>query len=303
MTEPIAYFNGTLVAASDLSISVLDQGFVLGVTVSERLRTFGGKLFRLVEHLRRLRQSLEIIGLADSVSLPDLAIITEQLVTHNLRTLDPGDDVGVCIFVTPGDGRLRDDGTPNRTVCVYTYPLPFAKWVDDYEQGSQVVVSDTRQVPVSCWPAELKCRSRMHYYLADREAQQQMPGARAILLDEDGNVSEASTANVLLYRADEGIVSPRQEKILPGISLATVQQLADELQLGFVERDVRPEELTTADEVLLCSTSPCVWSVTQVGSTSLNEGHPGPVAKQLLDAWSALVGVDIQRQAKAFADR
>ena len=303
MTDEIAYLQGTLVAASDLSVSVRDQGFVLGVTVSERLRTFGGKLFRLVEHLRRLKQSLEIIGLGEAVALPDLAIITEQLVTHNLRLLDPADDLGVCMCVTPGDGGLDDEGNPSSTVCVYTYPLPFRTCVDEYTHGSQVVVSGVQQVPTNCWPAELKCRSRMHYYLADREAARQIPGARAILLDDEGHVSEASTANVLLYREGEGLISPCLHKILPGISLATVQELAAEQKIDFVNRDVQPNELQTADEVLLCSTSPGVWSVTHVGETPVGDGLPGPVARQLLQAWSERVGIDIPGQARAFAAR
>ncbi len=62
MSTALAYLNGDWVPSSQLSIAVDDIGFMVGATVTERLRTFRGQVFRLQEHLARLRGSLEIIG-------------------------------------------------------------------------------------------------------------------------------------------------------------------------------------------------------------------------------------------------
>lgn len=300
MAEPIAYLDGTYVDPSQLTIAINDMGFVMGATVSERLRTFGGQLFRWEAHLDRLTHSLEVIGLDLPGHRQELSAAASRLVEQNHALLDPADDLGLCILVTPGAG-YHDEKKP--TVCLYTYPLPFQDWLPWYRQGAKLIVSKVRQVPANCWPGDLKCRSRMHYYLADREAAEQQPGARALLLDQEGHVSEASTANLLIYCAAEGLISPPSSKTLPGISLATVRELAKGLSLDWTERDLQVSDVEQADEVMLCSTSPCIWAVTEFNRQPVSDGQPGPVSKQLLAAWSDMVGVSIEEQASQFANR
>lgn len=297
MDQQQAYLNGSLIAARALSVSATDPGFVMGVTVSEQIRTFHHKLFRADDHFARLNGSLQLIGIT-TVNLDDLRATADQLVARNSRDLNADDDLGLTIFVTPGESADQP------TVGMFTRPLPFRNWKDKYSQGDHLVITSVRQVPSSCWPAELKCRSRMHYYLADQEAKRTRPDARAILLDQDGFVAEASTASLLIYRQDEGLIGPPRNKVLPGISVLMLKDLADKLKVPFVHREIRPEELFTADEVLLSSTSPCVWPVATIDNQQLTAGAVDTsISDQLLHAWSELVGVDIVQQAQQFADR
>ena len=303
MNQPLAYLNGELLPESQLTLPVYDLGFVQGVAVSEQLRTFGGELFRLDEHLRRLGRSLEIVGLSEQFSLPQLADAAKTLVAKNRTRLHAADDLGLSLFVTPGPyPTFAPANSGGVTVGMHTYPLPFHLWADKYLQGQQLVVSRVRQVPDVCWPPELKCRSRMHYYLADREAASAVPDARAILLNGDEEVLETSTANIIAYVPGSGLISPPREAILPGVSVAVVEQLAAQLGLPFLHRTLSVNELNAADEVLLTSTSPCVWHVAAVNQQPIGNG-PGAVFRQLLAAWSELVGVDIQGQAARFRDR
>jgi branched-subunit amino acid aminotransferase/4-amino-4-deoxychorismate lyase len=303
--EPLAYLNGQWLPLSRVAISALDAGFVQGVTVAEQLRTFGGRLFRLEEHLARLARSLEIIGVDPGLSLAELGNIAAELAAQNAKLLDPADDQNVTLFVTPGPYGAYAAVSPHAgpTVAVHTQPLPFGQWAAKYDRGESLIVSSVMQVPARCWPPELKCRSRMHYYLADREARQREAGARALLLDERGLVTEASTANVLVYRRGEGLLSPPKENILPGVTVAVVEELALAAGLPFVHRDLTVEDVATADEAFLCSTSPCLLAVTRFNGRPLGEGRPGPIAAQLWAAWNRLVGVDIVAQARRFATR
>jgi branched-subunit amino acid aminotransferase/4-amino-4-deoxychorismate lyase len=305
MSEPLAYLNGQLVPAQAAVIPVTDAGFVQGVTVAEQLRTFGGKLFRLERHLQRLAHSLEIVSIDPPLPLAELGRIAEDLAARNHALLDPADDLGLAIFVTPGAYATFDTVAPRSgpTVGIHTYPLPFHLWHDKYEAGQSLVVTDVVQVPAACWPAELKCRSRMHYYLADKQAREIEPGARALLLDQSGQVVEASTANVLIYRAKEGLISPPREAILPGVSVAVLEELAAGLKIPFVHRRLEPADIAAAGEVMLCSTSPCIWPVTRFSGLPIGDGKCGPVAKSLLAAWSQLVGLDIAAQAARFSKR
>jgi branched-chain amino acid aminotransferase len=172
-----------------------------------------------------------------------------------------------------------------------------------YDEGQTLVTTSVRQVPSECWPAELKCRSRMHYYLADHEARVKEPGARALLLDLHGRVTEASTANLFIYNQGEGLISPPRERILPGISMAVLEELAAGLKLPFLHRDLSVAEVAAAEEVMLCSTSPCVWPCVRLNGRQIGSGRAGKVARLLLAAWSELVGIDIPGQSQRFASR
>ena len=294
-----AYLNGAWVDPRELAIPVGDLGFALGATVVERLRTFNARPFRVDEHLRRLRRSLEIVGWDAERLTAEVRDAVAAFIDINAEHFAPGDDWHIAAFITPGGS--ADAARP--TVCVHGGPIPFASWAHKFDDGVDVCITEVRQTPANCWPPELKCRSRMHYYLADQEAARKCPGARAILLDQRGFVGEASTANVVAYFADRGLVTPRLEAVLPGISQQFLFEIADEFGIPRSEADLLPEELAAADEVMLTSTSICIQPVVRVDGRPIGEGRPGPVYRRLLDAWSAKVGVDIAGQARQFEHR
>lgn len=297
MDKVSAYLNGKWITSAELHVGVEDAGFLLGVTVTERLRTFRGQVFRIEEHLRRLRGSLEIVGLKSEEISAEIGSGIKEFVRRNQSLIDPEDDWSIIAFATPG----VSGGGP--TVCVHGHPLPFKSWANQFEAGLPIVVSSIRQVPNNCWPAELKCRSRMHYYLADREAAAKRPGARAIVLDQGGFVAEATTANIIVYRGSEGFISPPADNILLGVSLAVVEELAAKLGVPFKMRPVTVDELRTCDEALLASTSICALPVIECDGRPIGSGKPGAVYQRLLSAWNELVGIDIAAQARRFATR
>ncbi len=304
MSSPIAYLNGKLLPADQATVPVFDGGFVQGTTVAEQLRTFGGKLFRVEAHLDRLAHSLAIVDVALPVSRDALIQAMHEVATHNHAQLSAGDDLGLTVFVTPGPySAMLPPGNYEPTVCVHTFPLAFRYWAHKYEAGEALVTTDVVQVPTASWPAELKCRSRMHYYLADKQARQRDPGARALMRDDEGFVTEATTANILLLDREGQLVTPPSRKILPGISLAVLEELARGCQIATIEQDITAADVVNASEVLLTSTSPCVLPVSRFELQPLAGSQPGPIQRRLIAAWSELVGVDIPGQAQQFAHR
>lgn len=304
MDEPQAYLNGEFVPASSAAVSPSDAGFIWGATVVEQLRTFAGRLFRPDDHLARLEQSLSIVGIEPGVGRQELAKVAEELVAHNHRLLAPGDDLRLTVFVTPGPHpAYSPPGPAEPTVCLHTSPLPFRLWADKYETGQALITTDVEQVSPKSWPPSLKCRSRMHYYLADRQAAMAEPGARALLLDHQALVTEASTANVMVLTAADGLLSPPEDKVLQGISLAQVTKLADKLGIPTARRELTLDDIASAEEAILTSTSFCLLPVTRLNGRPIANGAPGRVFRRLLAAWSELVGIDIAAQAKRFAKR
>jgi branched-subunit amino acid aminotransferase/4-amino-4-deoxychorismate lyase len=273
---------------------------VQGAAVAEKLRTFGGRIFRLGDHLDRLERSLQVIGVDPGLSRNQWIDTAEEIVKRNHPLLAPGDDLNLSIFVTPGITTLESNSP---TVCLQTNPLPFHLWVEKYRVGQFLATTPIEQIPPSCWPPELKCRSRMHYFLADQLAARQFPSARAVLLDRDGFVTETSTTNILIFRKSEGLISPPSTKILHGISLAATFEIAGRLGIPCCEEELTEADLASADEIILTSTSSCLLPATQFNGHSVGNGRPGEIFHRLLAAWNDVVGLDIAGQAERFGGK
>ena len=303
MTAAVAFFNGRIGPEREIAIPLWDTGFVQGVTVSEQLRTFRGQLFRLRHHLERLERSLGIVGITMPYSLSEIEGHAESIASRNHKLLPSGSDLGLAILVTPGpySAFAPVDAPHEPTVCIHTYPLAFRLWADKFESGQSLVTTSIRHVPEDCWPSALKCRSRMNYYLADAEARKIEKGSRALMQDHDGFVTEATTANIVLALSSGELVAPPIEKTLPGISVAVLRELASAHDVPFTTRDLTVDNVATAAEVFLTSTSPCMLPVVRLNGKPIGDGKPGPQYRRLLSAWSDLLGLDIAKQARDFA--
>jgi branched-chain amino acid aminotransferase len=272
----------------------------LGATVTELVRTFRKQLYRLEDHLSRLAHSLHYVRFDIGLTMPELAQTVRQLVAHNAGLLGPDEELGVVIFVTAGEYATYAGGAAGNvrttpTVCAHTFPLPFELWAAKLQAGVHLVTPSIRHVPPQCYDPKMKCRSRMHYYLADQEARLVDPDASALLLDLDGNVAETSAANFLMV--EEGrIVSPSLRNTLPGVSRATVIELAAKLGIPFEVRDLQPFDAINAAEAFLASTPYCLMPVTKINGIAVGSGRPGPIYHRLIEAWSQLVGLDVLGQ-------
>lgn len=298
------FLNGQWLDGSTAALPLYDAGIVLGATVSEFTRTFRQRLYRLEDHLDRFQASLQYCRLDPGYTRAELAAIAEELVAKHAEQVEQPQEIGVIHFVTAGEYPTfaAMAGRPARTtptVCVHTFPLPLARWSRKLTEGIRLVTPSVRALPAACVDPRIKCRSRMHWFLADREAQAVDPEASALLLDLDGHITETSTANFLLVK-DGAIVSPPEASILPGISRRVVKELAAGQGIPFVERTLNLYDVRTADEVFLSSTPYCLLPVATVNGVVVGQGSR-PVFQRLLTAWSQEVGVDIAGQIQAAA--
>lgn len=297
---PIAWIDGRFVATAEALLPLGDAGFVLGTTVTEQLRTFRGTLFQAAEHAARFTRSLAIVGTEPSFPTEKIfeaaAVVAGR--THAALAASSGGDLGVVVLATPGDLPAQHGGRPGTPrVIVHAFPLAFASWAAAYDRGMSLRTVRVQQVPDACWPLALKCRSRMHYHLADREAHAAERGARALLRHADGRVSETSTANVAILRGG-AVVTPPPGDALRGISLGVLADLARAEGIPWREESLRADDLAAADEILLTSTPWCLLPVVRFDGTSIGDGRPGPIYRRLLTAWSRSVGIDIAAQGR-----
>lgn len=307
MSETLVYLTGRMVPAVEAHLAIFDAGIVLGASVTEMTRTFHHQPWRLEQHLDRLFRSLHYTRLDIGLCKEELAAISVELVAHNAKLIHDADELGLIQFVTAGEYATFAgvSGRPARstpTVCVHTFPLPFERWANKMRTGAHLVTPSTRQVPPQCYDPKIKCRSRMHYYLADQEARQVDAEAMALLLDLAGNVTETSTANLMIVE-DGAVVSPTTVNTLPGLSRAMVIELCGKLGIPFRERDLQVYNVMNGAEAFLTSTPYCLMPVTRINGVPIGKGQPGPLGRRLLAAWSDLVGLDIDKQIQEGARR
>jgi branched-subunit amino acid aminotransferase/4-amino-4-deoxychorismate lyase len=300
MNEALAYLNGRMIPASQACLPVYDAGVVQGASIAEQCRTFNLRPFRMGEHLDRLLRSLRHLGIDIGQTKDQMIDISTQLITHNGGLLETGDELGIIQFVTPGPYATyagMSDVAAHRgpTVCVHTFRLPFELWADKMRTGAQLVTPTVRHAPPECVSPQMKHRSRLHFFLGEQEARARDPGAWALLLDLQGNVTETNGANFLIVESGT-IVSPTTRNILPGVSRQVVIELAEKLGIPFLERDVSLSAAMGADEVFLSSTPYCLMPVTAINGAAIGDGKPGRIFQRLLDSWSEMVGVDIKQQ-------
>jgi len=289
-----------MLPASRAHLKIYDAGVVLGATVTEQVRTFDKRLYKFAEHQDRLWHSLRSAQIHIGLTREELSALSEKLVEHNARLIDRSAELGLIQFATPGEvgafaGVPGSEMRTGPTVCIHTFPLPFERWARQIQAGAHLITPSIRHVPPQCYDPTMKYRSRLHFYLADKEAQEIDTDAVALLLDLHGNVTETATANFLIVEGGT-IVSPSPANILPGISRATVIELARKLGIPFAERDLRVADATSAVEAFTTSTPYCLMPVTKINGVPIGNGKPGPIYGRLLEAWSQEVGVNIAEQ-------
>lgn len=297
---PVAYLKGQFMPASEARLPVYDLGIVLGATVTEMIRTFRHQPFKLEEHVDRLYRSMRYVRFDTGIDRKGMTDITMEVAAHNAALIPENKELGIIQFVTAGEhaiyaGSAGSVGKTTPTVCVHTFVLPLHLWAKGYRQGLHAVTPSNRHVPPQCLDPKAKYRSRLHLWLAEQEAQLVDPEAATLVLDLDGNIAEFTGGNILIVE-DGAIVSPTTRNTLPGISRQTVIELADELGMAFVERDLQVHDVCNADEAFEASTPFCLLPVTKINGIPIGDGKPGPMCARLLEAWGKKVGVDIGAQ-------
>lgn len=300
MSEPIVYLNNGFLPASQAKLNIYDLGLVLGATLTEMTRTFKHEPFRAEDHVARLYRSLKYSGIAVALSPEEMLAKTHELAQFNCKLLTTNGDLGIVHFITPGEnplyaGSAGASGPMTPTICIHSFPLRFSMWRHLLMEGAHVVTPSIRHIPPQCVEPKMKNRSRLHWFLADKQTQAVDPRAITLLLDLDGNVTECAGSNFVIIKG-RTIITPTTRNILWGISLQTIKELAGGIGMEFVEKDFQPYDVITADEAWLTTTPYCLAPCTKINNIPIGSGVPGPRFKEMQQAWSRRVGLDIEAQ-------
>ena len=292
-SERVAYVNGRIVPESEAVVSIRDRGFLQGDAVFDTTRTFGGRIFRLDEHLDRFFSSLKYMRIDPGLTKDDFARLTMEVLQANMPLLDGDDDYWVTQRVTRG---VRVGGEDRPSIIIECVPLPFKARARYYRDGLPVIVPSVRRTP----PESQSPRAKVHNYVnlvqAELEVRSQNPDAWPILLDTNGNLAEGPGSNIFIVK-DGAVMTPKEQFVLAGISRRVTIELAQELGIEVHETDIDLFDAYTADEAFVTSTSFCICPVSSFnGSTVADGAVPGPVTDRLTSAYSGMVDLDVAAQ-------
>jgi D-alanine transaminase len=261
------YLNGAFMPLAEARIPVMDRGFLFGDGVYEVIPVYGGRPFRLPQHLDRLDNSLAAIRLANPLSRGAWSEIFARLLGAG-----PGDQ-SLYVQVTRGADSKRNHLFPaaaEPTVFAMAWEAQSRRPEIASEGVAAITLEDLR------W---LRCDIKSVALLGNvllRQAAEDAGTEESILI-RDGRVTEGSSTNVFLVAAGRIVTPPKTNLLLPGITRDLVLELAREAGLPCAEREVPREELEAAEEVWLTSSSREVVAVTRLDGRPVGDGRPGPL--------------------------
>jgi branched-chain amino acid aminotransferase len=270
------YISGKFLPQEDAKISVFDHGLLYGDGVFEGLRSYGGRVFRLREHIVRLYESARAIWLEIPMTPDAMCDAVNQAVRINKI-----EDGYVRLVVTRGAGTLGLD--PNR--CSNPQVIIIADVIslypkELYEKGLEIVTVSVQRTSPAALSPRIKSLNYLNNILAKIEGLQ-AGCIEALMLNHKGEVAECTGDNVFLVRHGVLYTPPLDAGILGGITREAVIEVARDAGIDVRETALTKHDVYVADECFLTGTAAEVVPVVKVDSRTIGTGKPGPITRDL----------------------
>ena len=271
MYPQLVYLNGNYLPPEQAQVSAFDRGFVFADGVYEVIPAYGGRPFRLPQHLARLDNSLAGIRLVNPLSAPEWQKIFARLVEAN-----GGGDQSVYLQVTRGPAP-RDHAFPAKIQpSVFAYAQAF-KYPEPAQRAAGVAAIT---VPDIRWQrCDIKAIALLPNVLMRQQATEQ--GAAEAILIRDGFMTEGSASNIFVVINNTLVTPPKGPFILPGVTRDLVLELARAHKIPCDERAVTEAELRKANEIMLSSSIKELLSITRLDGEPVGSGKPGAMQMRL----------------------
>jgi branched-chain amino acid aminotransferase len=289
MATKYAFFEGSVVPIDEAKVSIMTHAFNYGTGCFEGIRAYWNEteeqlyVFKLREHYQRFMQSCRIILISVPYDVDEMCKTTIELLQKEgfredtyIRPLAYKAESGVGVRLH----NLRD-------ACAI-FATPFGKYIDK-EEGAKVGVSSWRRINDNAVPARAKITGAyINSALIKTDAM--MNGFdEAIVLTQEGHVSEGSAENLFIVRDGKLVTSPVTDDILEGITRTTLMELAHkELGLDTVERPIDRTELYVADEAFFCGTGVQIAAIAEIDHRPVGTGKIGPIVTELRDLYFSI---------------
>jgi branched-chain amino acid aminotransferase len=282
----IVNINGKLVPREQAAISPFDSAVQGGDAVWEGLRLYDGRIFKLVEHLDRLRSSAQALAFEQ---IPSQDTLTQEI-KRTLAANKMVDGVHIRLTLTRGvkitsgmDPRLNQSGPTLIILAEHKSPV--------YSQaGLSLITSSIRRFPPDCLDPKIHHNNLLQSILAKIQAN--VAGADdALMLDLRGLVAETNATHIFIIHRGE-VLTPRIVACPEGITRAAVLELCRKHYILSDERDLSLTDVYRADEMFCTGTMGGLAAVTRVDGRQIGDGKAGPITRTLIDLFESLVKVE-----------
>jgi branched-chain amino acid aminotransferase len=281
---------------SQAGVSVFDAGFQSGDAVWEGLRVYRGQVYALDEHLTRLEHSAK----AMRITLPFDRQRIGDAIAATLAANRFVDGVHIRLMVTRGTRSTSGMDPRNAPAHGTLVIIAEAKPVEELPAPQRLRTASIRRPHPHFVDSNIHHSNQLNSILARLEVIDDPDVDAALMLDADGYVAEADTANIFCV-TDGAVRTPVPTACLHGLTRRTVLRLSHDLGLPTEEARLTLFDLYTADEVFLTGTVCELVPVVEIDRRPIGSGAPGPVHAKLLGAYRDLVArsVDAASQGRA----
>ena len=279
--------NNKLIRYEDAKVSVMAPGLTFAALVFEGYRAYWNEekqdlfIFRLDDHNKRLAFSMNLLELDDPPSIETFNNdIIETIKANEFR----GDTyIRLQVYVDDWGSMLATGPVGSSVIC---RPRPR---VADFETGKQFIISSWRRNGENANPPRIKASANyLNSRLAGLEAKRQGAGG-AILLNEDGTVSEGPGGCLFVMRDGVFITPDVTSGILESVTRRTILEMAGSIGVETAERRLGRTELYLAEEAFYCGTGQEIMPITGLDGRAVGDGTPGPVTRKLQAAFDDIV--------------
>lgn len=276
----IFWLDGEFVRSNDARVSVLSHALHYGTGVFEGIRAYRRPdnvyIFRLKEHMERLKDSAKIYFMDLKYSVGDLCSATVELIAWN--------EMRCQTYIRPivFKGFSGIDLNPSKAPThVAICPFKFESYFENEKSGLDVCVSSWRRISdVSTPPMAKACGHYLNSVVAKVEAN--LNGYdEAIFLDSNGFVSEGTGENIFIVKDGKLITPPLSASILIGVTRDTVMELASEMCVQVVERNIARAELYTCDEAFFTGTAVEIIPIFSIDRRQIGDGKIGTLTARI----------------------
>jgi branched-chain amino acid aminotransferase len=277
----VIWMDGQFVPWKDAKIHVLTHGLHYASSVFEGERAYGGVVFKLEEHTKRLHESARLLGFEIPYSAEVINKATAELLVRQKMV-----DAYVRPIAWRGSemmGVSAQNNTIHCAIAVWEWPSYFKP--EERLKGIRLDMAKYRRPDPATAPSKSKAAGLYMICTISKHEAERKGYADALMLDWRGQIAEATGANVFFVK-DGVIHTPTPDCFLDGITRRTVIELAKKRGLKLIERAIMPEEMATFSECFLTGTAAEVTPVSEIGQYRFT---PGQISKTLMEDYSAAV--------------
>jgi branched-chain amino acid aminotransferase len=275
------YVNGTISPAERAVVPVYDHGFLYGEGVYETIRTYNKVPFLFDRHARRLRASAERLRLP----VPFDDAILAAWIGDTVAAAGELREAYIRVLLTRGVGELTYDvhATPAPSLVIIVKPLEEVPARVEQEGIRLSLVPILRNHPGSVNPI-IKSNNLLNNAIAMQQANQ--GGAEeALMCNYRGEIAECSQSNFFLVRDGIALTPKSEAGLLEGITRAFLFEIGREAGVEVQEATLYPQDLDTAQEAFISSTTRELSPVVRIDERVIGAGKPGPITLQLLKTY------------------